>query len=77
MAKSVARKEAEAAATEIDPMAPVKVRLLYDYPPHGKCNDVVTMSVADAEIALDMGAADDDATAVAYASTLKQNGGTE
>lgn len=73
----VAAAKVAAAAINVDPDARVEARLLYDYAPFGKCNDVVVMSVVELERAIDMGAADDDATAVAYAKTLKQNGGTE
>jgi hypothetical protein len=54
----------------------VEVRLLQDCE-YGKCNDVVTIPADELNVGLFHGNVDPDATAVAYAKTLVQNGGTE
>jgi hypothetical protein len=54
------------------PAKGTKVRVLVDCP-HGKTNDVVTLSGAELKTALSHGHVDDDKGAVAYAATLPQN----
>lgn len=43
----------------------------------GKCNDVVVLNDDELTLHVDAGNVDPDATAVEYAKTLVQNGGTE
>ena len=50
---------------------PKQVRLLVDSG-YGKCNDVVSLPVAEANMLVAAGHADDAPEAVAYALTLKE-----
>lgn len=67
-------KLAEPALSQAKP-APgktVKVRVLTECV-HGRANDVVTLSAADAKLAEDQGFVDTTKAAVAYAASLPQN----
>lgn len=54
------------------PAKTVKVRVLTECV-HGRANDVVTLSAADAKLAEDQGFVDSTKAAVAYAAALPQN----
>lgn len=72
MAKSNIRKTAEAEGLVLSPDQPVAVRLLCDCP-FGKADQVVELSLAELEQALDLAMVDDHPDAVAYARALPQN----
>lgn len=56
--------------------AKVQVRLLRDCE-HGRCNDLVALLPAAAELAVKSGVADDSKAAVKYAAGLEQNQASE